>query len=608
MNLSQLHLHWRVGKRNDKIYKSYSLARSYRENGKNRKKIFFKLGKLSEKEVEYWKIILQASKDPNCQLINANDLIIKDNFYYLDVAVILEVWDFWELNKPFEVEKSKREVPLSSIASLLTINRSIEPKTKSQVPNWFAKTTLPILLNISASEINASRIFRELSAIEDCKDALIKHLYNKNLEKYPDSTKKLFYDLSSTTFTGSHCILMKWGHCKEGYENHIVLALVVNEKGFPVYWETLPGGTADATTIEWLLNSLKKHLKIESLPTLIFDRGMVSEDNLLLLEKEKIKYITAMDKNQIESITEEDFTKFENLNIKNVDEGIKKNNFIKLSNKTYCKETEIKNNRRYILIFNPQLFKDQKQNREEAIISSQTFINNLNEELLEIQKNKSIEVLQKKIEEQFKKLNVKDFIKYDLKEKLISKQINKKLLSIKSYQISITVDEEKKKKTGNLDGFWLLVTNHIEKGNDKFVYDTNSVVEPYREKVIIESSFRDIKSFVDISPVHVWTEKHVKAHYTICVLSHLLNRTISSMLRDNKGNESKEIISHERLYANLKDCLVSSCKIKNIENSCLVKLKEANNLQKDLLDRLKMSHLMDNNVIGNLKAKLGFLS
>jgi len=46
-------------------------------------------------------------------------------------------------------------------------------------------------------------------------------------------------------------------------------------------------------------------------------------------------------------------------------------------------------------------------------------------------------------------------------------------------------------------------------------------INPYREKVVIESAFRDIKSFVEIAPVYVWTEEHVKAHFTICVLAYL---------------------------------------------------------------------------------------
>jgi len=50
-----------------------------------------------------------------------------------------------------------------------------------------------------------------------------------------------------------------------------------------------------------LLNKCKdkfKNLKI----TAVFDRGFVSDDNLENIEAEEIKYISAMDKNQIKGI------------------------------------------------------------------------------------------------------------------------------------------------------------------------------------------------------------------------------------------------------------------------------------------------------------------
>jgi len=94
---------------------------------------------------------------------------------------------------------------------------------------------------------------------------------------------------------------MKWWHCKEGYKNHVVLALVDNRDGLPSYREVLPGCTADSNTIVWLLECCRKRFtNIET--TLVFDRGMVSEDNLSSLEEAEVKYITAMDRNQIEGI------------------------------------------------------------------------------------------------------------------------------------------------------------------------------------------------------------------------------------------------------------------------------------------------------------------
>jgi hypothetical protein len=51
MNLNELHLHWRSSTYNGKTYRSYSLARAYREDGKNKKEIIVSLGKLTDEEV-----------------------------------------------------------------------------------------------------------------------------------------------------------------------------------------------------------------------------------------------------------------------------------------------------------------------------------------------------------------------------------------------------------------------------------------------------------------------------------------------------------------------------------------------------------------------------
>ena len=158
-------------------------------------------------------------------------------------------------------------------------------------------------------------------SLKNAKEALCKHLYERLCEQDPDGLNSVFYDLSSTTFHGSRCVLMKWGHCKEGYHNHVVLALVVNREGFLFYWEVLRGGTADATTITWLLERLEERFKVSG-RTLIFDRGMVSGDNLILLEKARIKYISAMDKDQLEGMTSIDFATFSDLDPESIEEQV----------------------------------------------------------------------------------------------------------------------------------------------------------------------------------------------------------------------------------------------------------------------------------------------
>ena len=260
MDLTGLHLHWRASKYKRKTYRSYSLARPYRKDGKNRKEIVLKLGKLTDEEAAKWRGLLKAIKKPDAFFSTLEDIVVTDHFAYLDVAVANAVWDEWELDDVFD-NSGKRKIGVATIARILTLNRCIEPAAKSQTPEWFAGTALPWIFDVDQDLVNPSRIFRELDAIEEHKEAICRHLFERMSKDYPDRMKSVFYDLSSTTFSGSHCVLMKWGHCKEGYHNHVVLALVVNQDGLPFYWEVLPGSTADATTIVWLLERLEKTLE-----------------------------------------------------------------------------------------------------------------------------------------------------------------------------------------------------------------------------------------------------------------------------------------------------------------------------------------------------------
>jgi len=601
MDLAAYHLHWRVSKHKCKEYKSYSLARSYRENGKNRKEIALKLGKLTDEAVERWRTVLQVAKDPG-SVANLRNFAIASNCAYLDVAVILEAWNSWELNAVFDSAdtQNERSVALSSLAAILVANRCVDPASKSRVSAWVQQTTLPLLLDVASPEINSSRIFRELAAVEAHKDQISQHLCKKMHEIHPESMKSLFYDLSTTTFTGGRCLLVSWGHCKEGYENHIVLALIVNTQGLPVYWEVLEGGTADATTISWLLDRLKEKLPI-AIPTMVFDRGMVSDDNLSLLETNNVKYITAMDKNQIEAIAQIDFSKFAGIDDEIESRIDERADFIKLDKTTYSKEVGVIDARRYVLCFNTQLFKDQKKARAERIAEFEAFVQEQNKELLEAKKHRDLSATKGKFDTWLRRAGLQGFITVQLEEKYVPKPAKTMTKAIRSYQATVNIDEQQKKDAGRLDGFWLLVTNQLEKIGDRFVQNTESVVRPYREKVVIESSFRDIKSFIEICPVHVWKSEHVRAHYTICVLSYLIDRTLTLRLHEKRGHRTEAVVSHERLYEELAGCHLNHVKLTAQQN--LYKLTEPTERQKELLDRLEMKHLIGDAALKTLSTR-----
>ncbi|MEA3348395.1 MAG: hypothetical protein U9Q39_04955, partial [Pseudomonadota bacterium] len=68
---------------------SYSLARAYREDGKNRKEIFVKLGKLSDEAANQWRTLLKALKKPGSFITTGDDIAVVNHYAYLDVATVM---------------------------------------------------------------------------------------------------------------------------------------------------------------------------------------------------------------------------------------------------------------------------------------------------------------------------------------------------------------------------------------------------------------------------------------------------------------------------------------------------------------------------------------
>lgn len=598
MDLAELHLHWGASQYKGKSYRSYSLARGYRENGKNRKEIVMKLGKLSKTEAERWRNFLKAIKKPDAFLTTLDDLFVTIHYAYLDVATANAIWEEWGLDEVFP-SNGKRVVSIATIARILTVNRCIDPAAKSQTPEWFRSTALPWLLDVNADLINASRIFRELAVIESHKEAICRHLVNRMRRDNPDSMRSVFYDLSSTTFTGSRCVLMKWGHCKEGYHNHVVLALVLNSDGLPFYWEVLPGGTADSKTIVWLLGRLKERFKVPE-TTLVFDRGMVSDDNLTLIEEAEIKYISAMDKSQVEGITGLDFSLFSHLDPNHVDEqAANLPGFTMLNKITYYQEVKMAGKRRYILCFNPEMFKDQRKARKQAVSDFHAFVDNLNAELHEAKNSRQRKPTYNKFKQRLIKTKLNAFV--DVKLRVVHVKRKDTDGSIRTYKAKVVVDEIEMRKAGRLDGFWLLVTNHTEKVNEVFKVPAEEVSIPYRDKLVIEAAFRDIKSFVEVKPLYVWTEAHVKAHYTCCVLCHLINRTLTTRLHKNEGSTTKEIVAHEKLYKKLSGCQIDRIEVDNVRLSTY-NMTRPTSEQKELIERVGLTKLLSPQVLKNARA------
>jgi len=596
LGLKNLHLNWGQYKYKGQTYRSYSLARSYREDGKNKKETVIKLGKLSDEEVARWKNVLKASRGKG-PIVNLDDVVCTSHIDYLDVMVVLHYWEKWQLAECFP-GKGRRVVDVADVAKILTVNRCLDPMSKSVVPRWFKHTVLPHKLSIKAERINATRIFRALETIEDNKENICSHIINRVQRNYPDSVKAIFFDLSTTRFSGTKSPLVKWGRSKDGYDYHAVLALLVSEQGLPLYWEVLKGGTHDTHTLSWLVKKVSNRFNLGQI-TLVFDRGMVSDKNLKFLEEENRKYITALDKNQVATTSEYNFSLVDKLGTTEINAQVSKilKPLERFDDNTFIMEDFIgEEDRRYILIFNSEMFEENQKLRAKKIEEYCEFVKKINKVMQSATNSRARKTNENIFNSELKKKGLSELLTVNLEIKYLREQVHGQTARTRIFEGTVNVNNNAIKIASRIDGFWMLVTNHtaLDK-NEKFRMEAKNVLKAYRDKHIVESSFRDIKSFVEVAPVHVWKEKHVKAHYTICVIAHLINRCVALDLAKNRGKKSKEIISAQSLYREL-----SRCKLNQLKSSSADKtswsVSKVSPVIKDLLKRLDVENLISNKI------------
>ena len=136
------------------------------------------------------------------------------------------------------------------------------------------------------------------------KPALEQHLAAKWKDLFGATFDLLLYDLTSTYFEGDVDALPK---ARRGYSRdhrpdckQLVLALIVTPEGFPLTYEVFPGNRLDRTTLQDILDTIEKKFG-KARRLWVFDRGIVSEDNLELLRQRGAHYLVGTPRSQLKA-------------------------------------------------------------------------------------------------------------------------------------------------------------------------------------------------------------------------------------------------------------------------------------------------------------------
>jgi transposase len=222
-----------------------------------------------------------------------------------------ELWKRLQLDRFFEqtVDDQPADVPWSRVVALLAINRLCAPSSELGVEQrWYPSTALDDLLAIEEGKINDTRLYRCLDRILPHKTKLEQHLKQRYGELFSAEFDVLLYDLTSSYVEGAAAKnpMMRRGYSRDHRPDceQLVIALIVNSEGFPFSYETFDGNRADVATMETILRMVeRKYGKARRI--WVFDRGIVSEENLEAIRQRGGQYLVGTPRRQLKQFAAE---------------------------------------------------------------------------------------------------------------------------------------------------------------------------------------------------------------------------------------------------------------------------------------------------------------
>ncbi len=189
----------------------------------------------------------------------------------------------------------REEVPWSLMALVLVIARLCDPSSELHIAEHFYKdTALCDLLGIAPDKINDDRLYRAMDQLLPHKEALEIHLKNRLGELFGLEYDILLYDVTSTYFEGQAAgnPLAQRGYSRDhrGDCKQVCIGLVVSKCGLPLGYEIFAGNRHDSTTVEEIVQTMERRYgKADRI--WVMDRGMVSPENIELLQQDNRRYI-----------------------------------------------------------------------------------------------------------------------------------------------------------------------------------------------------------------------------------------------------------------------------------------------------------------------------
>jgi len=426
----------------------------------------------------------------------AGQVQLYESLDYGGLAVLNDAWSRFHLDELFADLGSPRQ---RGLLQAILYSRLLFPCPKLSLAHQAQGTWLAQACGLDSKEsFNEDDLYTAMDQLNGHWVNLEKQLYQR---AFPQTVRLVLYDLTSVYFEGkgpTH--LAQYGHSRDHRADRpqILLAVATDTEGPPLHVSVLRGNRNDTQTLQGLLHTLRRRFGITQ-ATFVFDGGMSSQINLEAMTAAGLGYVTRLSAATLRSLVAE-------LALEKQMEFGDRQTLLEITHQA----------KRYVIAGGPWRQQRDQERRHSRIAKAEAELSRL------------AAVQRKKVEVQ----------------KLAS-QVGRSLQRLKAhkyftYHVDAQGHLEWERKAeliaqeAQQDGWYLLHTNEsVEQCPGP------QVLGHYKGLLDVEEAFCELKSYLEVRPIHHRRPDRVVNHVRLCFLAYWLSARLGGEWRA-KG-ETEEV-------------------------------------------------------------------
>ena len=462
----------------ERVYDSFLLRRSYRQDGKVKHATVANVSELSNEQLD---VLRRTLRGERLVPASAGGQVLR-SLPHGDVAAVMV--QAKALGLPALLGSAGRQ---RDLALALIVSRVVHPGTKLATLSWWGDTTLGADLGVAGA--STDEVYAAMDWLLGRQDSIEARLARRHLSDEAGNPHRMaLFDLSSSWLQGRHCPLAARGYSRDGKKGKLQIeyGLLTDPDGRPVAVRVFKGNTGDPTAFKQAVTAVRDTFGLRQM-VMVGDRGMITNARIDALKELPVEdgwaWLTCLRADQIRKLAADGGPVQMSL--------FDQQDLVEISHPEYPDE-------RLVACRNPAQADERARKRQDLLAATETLLAPIVAAVAKGRLTGSDKI----------GLKVGKVVGTYKMAKHFTVDITDESLAITRNQASIDAEAA-------LDGIYVIRTSVTA---DRL--DASGVVVAYKNLSHLERDWRNIKvDDLDLRPVHHWLADRVRAHVLICMLA-----------------------------------------------------------------------------------------